>query len=363
MKYLERIFSALFRARWFFAGACIIVLAIMVATPITTRAYLNKYVLADMGTYSGHVEDVDINYITGAYGLKGLKIIKKSTTKTLPFFNSTEMWVNLSWKQLLKGELSFSILAVEPELRFQDAKKDSDSQTGKGGLWFKTIQRVMPSSLTEVNVHQGQLIFINEDSKPTVDVRVSEIELNIKGLHIGDSHEQTKSATTLLNASLLEQGKLYCKINFNPANYGDFNLDFKAEDINLKQLNDIGRVYGNLDFDDGEGKVYSEISGDGAEFSGYIKPFFENVDILSWKQDVEKQGDNIFQFAWEGIAGFTQNLLTNPFTDKFATEITIKGSTDGVQVDSAEAILGVFKNAFIDALNEGFDEKEIAIDE
>lgn len=360
--YIDTAIEKLSKTRTAIIIIALILLLSLLILPLASKFYINHFILKDMGKYTGHVENVGLDYFGGSYALNDLQIIRKSTDKPEPFVEVKKLYIFLSLDALLKGDFAFSIRALDPILRFQDANDEKDKQTGEGGSWLETLNALVPTSLYNVQVDNGAVMFINTDSKPEVDIRIYKIQLHVEYPQHIDTAEQRRDAIAKIDAKLLDQGSLNSKIEFNSANYADFAFQTKLKNIHLRQLNDFGRVYANLDFNAGDGEIYSEIEGDGEQFSGYVKPMFENVDILSWKQDVEEQGDNPLQFAWEGLVGFTQTLFTNPFTDKFATEIQFKSSTKEVDVNSVAAVWGVVKNAFIEGLDTGFDENIISKD-
>lgn len=64
----------------------VIVSCVWILAPLGVRYYLNNKIFADMGSYTGYVEDVDVNLIAGSYALNNLTIWPKDGYKEVPFF-------------------------------------------------------------------------------------------------------------------------------------------------------------------------------------------------------------------------------------------------------------------------------------
>src|ERR1051325_7617374 len=68
----------------------VILICIRILMPYVVLHYANKTLANDMTGYYGHVEDIDILLIRGAYQLKNIYINKldSNTDKQTPFFQS-----------------------------------------------------------------------------------------------------------------------------------------------------------------------------------------------------------------------------------------------------------------------------------
>lgn len=355
--FLTDFFSGSKRKRLIFFSALLVIFVIGVMFPYIIRNYLNSFIFNDMGKYRGHVEYVSINLFSGAYALYNFKVVRKTSNKGIPFFKTEKFLVYANVRALLNGNISFSAELVRPQLNFLDAKREQDRQTGEGGTWLEAIESIVPANLAEIDVSEGTLTFANMDSEPAVDIKVENIAISVTNLTNLKDLLGKKVAKAEISGKVLKHGSASVDIAFNPSNYADFDFKLEAYNIHLKQANDLFRAYAKLDFEDGVGEIFSEISGGNGAISGYIKPLFKDINILSWSQDVEEQEDNLIQFAWEGLIGFFNALFTNYSTDKFATEIEIKGTVDNIGFDMFHAVWGIIKNAFGDAMEAGIESK------
>lgn len=332
----------------------VVVWFLALALPVGVRAYLNHYVLNDMGVYQGRVGDIDLRWFKGAYALNDLRVTKVSSEKDVPFFQVDEFLIYASLPAILQGDLSFSARLKSPQLNFMDSGREDDRQTGEGGSWLKTFESIVPDRLDRIDVENGKLAFKNLDSSPKVDIQADNLEISAKNLTNRRNREGKNVATATLKGRVLDHGNLDVNVDFDPTNFENFDFKLKATDIDLSSLNDLSRVYANLDFRKGHGEIYSEISAIDGDIDGYIKPMFTDVDILSWKQDVESQDDGPVQVVWEGLVGTFKTLFTNFSTEKIATEIELDGSIKKPDISPMQAFMGVVKNSFGSALESGF---------
>lgn len=86
--------------------AIIIVLLIgfRLVLPYIVKNYVNK-VLADIPGYYGHVEDIDLSLITGAYTIKQLYLNKVNADTEIPFLDFERTHISIEWSALFKGRI------------------------------------------------------------------------------------------------------------------------------------------------------------------------------------------------------------------------------------------------------------------
>lgn len=347
------------RQRWILAiaGTVLVVLvAVYLAAPYLIQNYLNDNVLNDMGDYHGHVEDVDVNLLKGAYKLQDVYMYRKEGNADIPFFYVTSFYIALSWEALMEGAILVSARLVDPEVNFLDAEREEDQQTGEGTNWLDVFDRTLPTTLHELVIANGSITFQNFDTDPDVNIYAKNIDARLTNLTNIKDRQGGRVATADFNGIILDNAPLSASAEFDPFNFQDFVFATEIRQIALRHLNDFARAYGNIDFESGEGELFVELKAENGKLSGYIKPLFEDVNVLSWEQDVEKQNDNPLRLAWEGAVGFFQALLTSPSTDKVATEVPIEGTLSETEINSWQAFFGLIKNAFIDAVESNFEQ-------
>ncbi|HET7359550.1 MAG TPA: DUF748 domain-containing protein [Rhodanobacteraceae bacterium] len=332
------------------ALALVVVLVVVrLSLPYVVRHYLNGR-LAHMGDYSGHVADVDLHFWRGAYSLDDLRVTKVSGKVPVPLLNTPRMDIAVSWRALRHGHVRASVDFRRPVLNFVDGSGKADSQAGTGVDWRAQLQKLIPVRLDEVNVHDGTVTFRNFVSSPRVDLKATDVQGSVVNLTNANRARGRRVATLHATANILGQAPLETSARFDPLEkHGDFSFELRVLRIQLTRLNDLARAYANLDFSSGHGDFVMELDARDGQLTGYAKPLFKDMQIFSWKQDVEQEHKNPFRIAWEALAQGVTWIFSNHAQDQFATRIPISGRVDDKKLGFFRAVLNVLHNAFVKA--------------
>jgi hypothetical protein len=125
-----------------------------------------------------------------------------------------------------------------------------------------------------------------------------------------------------------------------------------VDKANLTSLNDLLRAYGRFDVQSGNVSIYSQASVKRGTISGYIKTLFSNVVVYNHEKD---KGKPVLHQAYELMIGGATRLLKNHSTQQTATEISLNGKLDSPTISTWEALRKLVSNAFINAIEPGFD--------
>jgi hypothetical protein len=143
-------------------------------------------------------------------------------------------------------------------------------------------------------------------------------------------------------------------MKLNPlAEQPTFDLNAEWKKTNLVKLNDFFQAYAKIDVNKGTFGLYTEVAAKEGEFTGYVKPLLEDIDVLG-KDD---RKDNILRKLWEGVSGTVSEIFENQSEETFATKIPFKGRLDEPQVNIWQAIIQILQNAFIQALQPSIDQQ------
>lgn len=328
---------------------------IRMALPPVSTWYLNNKVLADIGDYTGHVNDVDLAVIGNKYRFEGLTIRRKSADPAIPFVDVALMEFHLSWRSLMKGVLSLDVILKDPKLNFVDAKTDEKKQSGAGGDWLRVIDEALPFDLNRLVINNGEITFSNPDTTPKVDLYAHRLHAVVENLTNIEDEGGERVARATLTGKVLDEADLSAKAEFDPFDYNDFLFAGQLSNLHLTSINEFARAYGKLDFAKGHGDVFAEVKAEDKRLTGYIKPLFTDVEILDWEQDVEQQKKNPLKLLWEGALGLLETIFTNAETDKIATQISIEGDLSDASIDSWSAVWNIVKNAFAEAFDAQFE--------
>ena len=341
---------------WILLALAVLLLLLHVALPGLVRDYLNRQ-MADMGDYRGHVEDVDLAWWRGAYRLEGLLIEKKDAQVQAPLFSAPQIDIAVGWRELwqhqaIVGEVSF----LQPQLNFVDGGDDGESQTGDGVDWRDRLDALLPITLNEIHVIDGQVSFRNFSADPPVHVYASAVEATLYNLTNSADAQGERVATFEGTAKLFNQAPMEAQASFDPfSDWEDFEVNVRVTGVELTKLNDFSSAYGNFDFAAGTGDLVLEVEANDSQLQGYIKPLLRNVEVFNFRQDVEAEDKGFFRGIWEAVVGGGQEVLQNQRKDQFATRIELSGSTRSTDISPFQAFIEVLRNAFVEAFSARFE--------
>ncbi len=322
--------------------------------PFIVLHYVNKK-LSELKEYYGHVEDIDIALLRGAYVINDIKLVKigndQGEKDTIPFFRSREIDLSVQWKAIFKGSVVGEIYVEDPVLNFVKGKHKNEDAKADTADFRQLIKDLMPLTVNRFEIHNGQIHYIDPFSKPRVDVAMKELEV------IAENLSNVNDSTKKLPARAIAKGKAYegnfkLKVDFDALQKTPtFDMSAEITNVNLVLLNNFLQAYGNFDVKKGNFGLYAEFAGKDGGFGGYVKPILKDLDIVQWN----KEEGNFKQILWETLIGSAAALLENRSKDQLATKVEIKGKFDDPSINLWRAISFVLRNAFVHALKPSID--------
>jgi hypothetical protein len=340
------------------AAIVLIVLAILVAIrlvlPYVILHYTNR-TLDTMEGYRGHIEDIDLAIIRGAYKIDSIYLHKVDsiTKKEIPFLAASVVDLAIEWKALFKGSLVGKVVVEEPMIRFTKEKVEPDDVQKDSSDFRRVLNEFMPLNINRLEFKNGTLQYADHTSEPPVNVSMTEIHLVAYNLR--NSYDSAAVLPATINAhAIVYDGRLDLKMKLNPlADVPTFDLNAEWKNTNLRKLNNFFQAYANIDVNKGTFGLYTEIAAKEGHFTGYVKPLIEGMDVVG-KED---RKDNILQKLWESISATVTETFENPKKETFATKIPLNGEIEDPKASIWQAILQVLKNAFIRALQPAIDQE------
>ncbi|MBK3867687.1 DUF748 domain-containing protein [Pseudomonas stutzeri] len=341
---------------WILLTLGLLLILLHFALPYLVRNYLNDK-MADMGDYRGHVEDVDLAWWRGAYRIEGLLIEKKDRQVQAPLLTAPGIDIAISWNGILRhGAIVGEVVFEQPHLNFVDGGDSGESQSGGGVDWRDQLNALVPITLNEIRVVDGQLSFRNFSSDPQVHVYASDIQASLYNLTNTDDVDGSRTASFEGTGKLFDQSPIDATAHFDPfTDWEDFQVNLRVTDVPLKQLNDLSRAYANFDFAGGTGDLVIEVQADDSQLNGYIKPLLRNVDIFDYEQDIKDDDKGFFRGLWEALVGGGQEVLQNQRKDQFATRVELSGTTRETDVSPFQAFIAILRNGFVEAFTARFE--------
>lgn len=341
---------------WMIILVSLIVLLIVLRLllPPLVLNYVNKR-LAALEEYYGHVEDIDIALIRGAYTINNIKLekIERKTKKrdSIPFFVSPEIDLSVEWKSLFKGSIVGEIVVEEPVLNFVKGKHKGEDVKADTADFRDLIRDLMPLTVNHFDIHKGQIHYIDQNQQPVIDVMMTDIEGYADNLsNVNDSNKVLPAS--LKATATAYDGTLELNVRFNVLEKKPtFDLNATMTHVNMTKLNDFFKAYGNFDVKKGDFGLYTEFAAKDGGFNGYVKPIIKDLDVVQ----LTKEEGNTGQVLWETLVASVAEVFQNQRKEQFATKVPIEGKFDNPEVGLWTAINYVLRNAFVFALKPSID--------
>lgn len=334
----------------------IIIVAVLVVIrlvlPYVVLHYANK-TLANMDGYYGHIEDIDLAIIRGAYKIDSIYLNKVDsiTNKQTPFLSASLVDLSVEWEALFHGSIVGELVFEKPMVRFTKDKVEPKQVSKDTAQFDKLLDDFMPLQVNRVEVNGGNVQYIDETSKPKVDIHLT--DLNVLALNLRNSYD----SSALLPAKVTAFGKIYegtlsVNMKLNPlAKSPTFDMNAEIKKTNLVLLNDFFQAYAKIDVNKGDFGMYTEAAAKNGRFKGYVKPLIKDLDVLG-KED---RDDNVFRKIWEGLTGFAGEVFENQPKDQVATKIPFEGRLDNPETNIWTTVINVLENAFVQAIQPSID--------
>lgn len=331
----------------------VLLAGLRLALPSLLKDYVNRQ-LAKSPEYRGSVGEIGVHLWRGAYRIHRIAIYKTTSNIPSPLFAARTLDLSIQWRELFHGSLVGEVSIEEPEVNFVDGPTEAQTQTGKGNDWSKTLEKLFPFKLNRFAVEGGQVHFQNLHSTPPVDIAIKQL---------------TGTATNLTNTRDLQQplpagvnargrfgeGTVEVQVRLDPvAQSPTFEMTAQITNVTLVDLNDFLRAYGKFDVERGVFNLYSSVASKDGSYEGYVKVFFENLDVFDWEKERKK---NALQVFWQAIVGTLTTVFKNHPNDSLATRIPIAGNYEGSDIGVWQAIGSLLRHAFIRALIPKIDER------
>lgn len=331
-------------------GVIILVLIIgRLLLPGIVKNYVNKK-LNELPGYTGHVEDIDIALIRGAYIIKQLELKKRTDPAKYPFLQIERADLSLEWGALFKGRLVGKVQLDRPVIYI--LATESISKEPSKDSWVATVKALMPMKINRLQINGGRFAYLDFDKKPNVNLHIDQMQLTALNLANVQKSGDPLPSTVNVSGIAIGDGHLKADMKVNVLkDIPDFDLALQLTHVNLLSLNSFMEANAKFDIERGNLDVFSKLKLHNSEMNGYIKPFINDLKVLDVKKDIKKKGGPI-RVVKKAIVGLFAKVVTNPKTKKIATIVPIQGNIKDPKTSGWETFLNVLKNAFIKAFHE-----------
>ncbi len=323
----------------------ILILAFRIALPYILLRLVNKE-LQNIPHYTGHVEDIDVALIRGAYKIKSIKLEKTGGKVPVPFFAAPLIDLSLQWASLFHGRIVGEIEVDQPVLNFVKGPTEETSQTKIDSSWTDVVKKLMPLKLNKFEIVEGQIHYRDFHSKPTFDIYTKGVHILAENLSNAEKNKDLLPSTITASADVYG-GKATGNMKMDAlAKTPTFDGKAKLEDLNLAKLNNFIDAFAKFDIKSGEISIYTEAAAKDGRITGYTKPIIKNLKVVNWEKDKEKP----LKIAYEAVVEAVAWIFKNHNKEQLATKVDFEGNIRNPNIDIWQLIGQVLKNAFIQAL-------------
>jgi Domain of Unknown Function (DUF748) len=323
----------------------LLLIALRIALPYILLRLVNKE-LTHIPGYTGHVDDIDVALIRGAYKIKTIKLEKTGGKVPVPFFSADLVDLSLQWKAIFHGRIVGKILVEHAVLNFVKGPTEATSQTKIDSSWTDVVKKLMPLKLNKFEINDGEIHYRDFHSKPTFDIFTKKVHILAENLSNADKNKEVLPSTVIATADVYG-GKASASMKMDAlAKTPTFDGNAKLEGLNLVNLNNFIDAFAKFDIKQGEISIYTEAAAKNGKITGYTKPIIKNLKVLNWEKDKDKP----LKIAYEAVVEAVAWVFKNHNKEQLATKVEFEGNIKNPNIDIWELIGQVLKNAFIQAL-------------
>ncbi len=323
----------------------VILIALRIALPSILLRFVNKQ-LSELHGYYGHVEDIDVALIRGAYTIKTITLVKTDGKIPVPFFAANVIDLSVEWKALFHGSIVGKIRVEHPVLNFVKGPTEATSQTHIDSSWTDVVGNLMPLKINRFEINDGEIHYRDYHSDPKIDIFTKQVHIVAENLtnakHTKELLPSTAEATAAVYGG---HASLHMKLNVL-SDIPVFEAKAELVSLDITNLNNFLTAYGNFDVKQGTISVYMEAATKDNIITGYTKPIIKDLKVVNWKKDK----DQPLKIAWEAVIGAVAWIFKNHSKDQLATKVEFEGNLKSPSFDLWQIIGEVLYNAFIQAL-------------
>ena len=235
------------------------------------------------------------------------------------------------------------------------AEKKRAVIVGKAAKKINNKQGLLISA-DELKLADCNMGFVNNAARHPYRLFLSDADLHLNNF----SNKFSRGPAKLkLQGKFMGNGPADVSGEFRPGKKGaDMDLFMKINTTQLTSMNDLLRAYGDFDVAAGSFSLVTELHIKNDAISGYLKPFFKDVNVYDRRKD---KGRGLSHQLYEMMVGAAAQILENRSRQQVATKVEISGSLRDPQTSTWQIITQLLKNAFFKALVPSFDKQATGV--
>jgi hypothetical protein len=325
----------------------VILIGLRIALPYILLRFANKELQTIPG-YTGHVDDIDVHLIRGAYTLKVIRLDKTGGKIPVPFFSADALDLSVEWSAIIHGRLVGKIIVQHPILNFAKGPTKETSQTEiPTKPWTKVVGDLMPLKLNRFEILNGEVHYRDFYSDPRLNIFATDIHILAENLSNAKHQPEVLPSTVEATCDGIYGGHadLHMKLNALDT-VPTFEVKTELKDMDITKLNDFLSAYGKFTVRQGTIGIYTEAAAKDGKIAGYTKPIIRDLRVVNWQEDKAHP----LKLAWEALIGAVNWVVKNKGKDQLATRVEFAGDLKDPDVNTWYIIGQMLRNGFIQAL-------------
>ena len=325
----------------------VILIGVRIALPYILLRFVNKE-LQTIPDYTGHVDDIDVHLIRGAYTIKAIHLDRTGGKVPVPFFAADKADLSVEWSAIFHGRIVGKIIVSHPILNFAKGPTKETSQTEiPAKPWQKVVSDLMPLKLNRFEILDGEIHYRDFYSQPKVNIYATDIHILAQNLSNASHQKEELPSTVEATCNGVYGGHASLHMKLDALNrYPTFSVKTELTDMDITKLNDFLSAYAKLTVRQGTISIYTEAAAKDGKIVGYTKPIIKDLRVVNWKED---KGHPL-KLVWEALAGAVSWVIKNHSKDQLATRAEFEGELKDPNFNIMYIIGQLLRNGFIQAL-------------
>jgi len=338
---------------------CFLVLAILATVlwfvvPIQLRNFLNQKG-SELPDYVCHIDAVRLDLLLCGINLDGVHLVKRSGKIPVPFLDSPRVHIALQWREVLHLSFRSNITLYQPVINFVQGPTEAQSQLFLEPVWVKEVERLVPLQINRFEVRQGDLHYYEFDASPEINLEMDRVELVLDNLTNSAKLKTEFPSTASLTGRPFKRGEMELHMSFNTEiKQPTFKDQLRLKNIPAPALNAFLAKYASVYAKSGNLAFYSEMVSHKGTYNGYLRPYFSDLAFEPVPKDRGGLGA-----IWASIMNGIKDILEND-DNIVATQVPVSGDYKNPDIDFWTAAFGLIRNAWFEALAQGFQHPELA---
>ena len=331
----------------------ILVIIVRITAPRIILQQTNKFLSDFSPVYKGHIEDLNLGIIRGAYEIRGFELLIKGN-KPERFIHAHSIDVSVAWREIFKGRLVTDIILDKLDVTLTKNTLDSFSKAKEQAKndTKKATSKIFPVKVESLEVKNSTFEFADVISIPE-EKRWRLTEIQGRGSNLTPSEKSTRTLATL-QGKIFDQAIIRAVANLELLKSPmQWDLDLELKDFNLPSANKVLSHKLPLTITTGTLDLYGEVISKENRIEGYVKPFLKKADIVA-----DKEKFHGFKHGTIEISSAAANLIFRSAKERtVATKINFSYDNSDIKINSAKAFNEALKNGFLEEIPEGLDEE------